>query len=134
MRYKRVMSFVLVCVMVIGCVCVPVGAAEKDSREEEIVTRATGKFSLDIKGGAMVTADIDFPLEIGETVTINASYTPRSASVDFGLIAPDGLFYPVRGTNGSINKTIKVNQRGYFTFAIRNNSSSSISVTGFVNY
>ena len=73
-------------------------------------------------------------MEIGETVTINAVYTPRSASVDFGLIAPDGLFYPFRAENGSFNKTIEVDQRGYYTLAVRNNSAINVSVSGFVTY
>lgn len=35
---------------------------------------------------------------------------------------------------GSINKTIQVSERGSYTLAIRNNSSSSVRVVGFVNY
>ena len=73
-------------------------------------------------------------MDVGETVTIDATYSPRSASVDFGLIAPDGLFYPVRGQNGSINKTIEIVERGNYTFAIRNNSNVNISVSGYVKY
>ena len=67
-------------------------------------------------------------------MTIEANYSPWSASVDFGLIAPDGLFYPVRGQNGSIYKIIEIDTHGYYTFAIRNNSNVNISVSGFVNY
>ena len=67
-------------------------------------------------------------------MTIEANYSPWSASVDFGLIAPDGLFYPVRGQNGSINKTIEIVERGNYTFAILNNSSVEISVSGYVKY
>lgn len=52
-------------------------------------------------------------MEAGETITVSATYTPRSASVD---------------------KTIRVNQRGDYTLAIRNNSSNTVSVSGFVNY
>ena len=73
-------------------------------------------------------------MEIGETVNINAVYSPRSASVDFGLIAPDGLFYPFRAENGRFDKTIEVDQRGYYTLAIRNNSNFDIYVSGIVTY
>lgn len=73
-----------------------------------------------------------FPMEYGETVTITASYSPASASVDFGLIDSDGVFYPVRGSNGSINQTIRIDLRGTYTFAVRNNSSYKVSVSGFV--
>jgi len=54
--------------------------------------------------------------------------------VDFGLIAPDGLFYPFRAENGRFDKTIEVDQRGYYTFAVRNNSNFDISVSGFITY
>lgn len=78
--------------------------------------------------------ELDLHLEYGETVTITASYSPASASVDFGLIDSDGVFYPVRGSNGSINQTIRIDLRGTYTFAVRNNSSYKVSVSGFVNY
>lgn len=79
-------------------------------------------------------ASSSFPMEYGETVTITASYTPASASMDFGLIDSDGTFYPVRANNGSINQTIRIDLRGNYTFAIRNNSSYTVNVFGFVNY
>ena len=105
-----------------------------DEAQTFSMARASGRFSLDVPGNVMFEADSSFPLNAGETVTIEANYSPWSASVDFGLIAPDGLFYPVRGQNGSINKTIEIVERGNYTFAIRNNSSVEISVSGFVNY
>ncbi|WP_298021659.1 hypothetical protein [uncultured Dysosmobacter sp.] len=98
------------------------------------VERASGRFSIDIPGNTLAVTSSYFPLEAGETVTISAVYSPRSASVDFGLIAPDSLFYPFRAENGSFDKTIEVNQRGYYTLAVRNNSSFDISVSGFVTY
>lgn len=75
-----------------------------------------------------------FPLEVGEVVTIKASYSPFNASVDFGLIAPDGLFYGINTTTGVFDGAIRVNQRGYFYLAVRNNSSETIDVSGHVNY
>ena len=87
-----------------------------------------------LPGETLAVTSSDFPLEVGETVTINAVYSPQSASVDFGLIAPDGLFYPFRAESGRFNETIKVGQRGSYTLAIRNNSSYDISVSGFVVY
>lgn len=98
------------------------------------VTRATSKFDIQVPGDATMSASSSFPLEAGETVTINAVYSPRSASVDFGLIAPDGLFHYINTTDGNIDKTIRVDERGSYTFAVRNNSSDTISVVGFVNY
>ena len=96
--------------------------------------RASGKFDFDIPAKTLMKASSSFPMEYGETVTITASYTPASASMDFGLIDSDGTFYPVRANNGSINQTIRIDLRGNYTFAIRNNSSYTVNVFGFVNY
>ena len=89
---------------------------------------------MEIPGGKSVQADTSFPLDVGETVTIKASYSPFEASVDFGLIAPDGYFYYFNTTSGSADKTIEVDEAGTYTFAVRNNSDQTVKVTGFVRY
>lgn len=95
---------------------------------------AFGSISTSVPGNKSAVAEDSFSLEAGETVTINCSYSPASASVDFGLIAPDGHFYYVNSTNGSINSTLAITVRGQYTLAVRNNSSNTISVVGYVNY
>lgn len=135
MRMKRFFCMVLACIAVVGCLSVNAGAvADVEEETSAVIVRATNRFSADIPGDSLYTNDKSFPLSAGETITISATYTPRSASVDFGFIAPDGLFYSVSGKNGSVDKTIQVSQRGDYTLAIRNNSSNTISVSGFVNY
>lgn len=101
---------------------------------ETCAVYAIGRFSIDVPGNTTVKANGSFPLEVGEVVTIKATYSPFTASVDFGVIAPDGLFYGLNTTTGSFDKAIKVNQRGHYYFAVRNNSSETISVSGYVNY
>ena len=135
MRMKRIFCIVLACVFNMSCLCINSSAVESVSQETEMaITRASGKFSMDVPGNTAIRADSSFPLEVGERVTIKASYSPFSADVDFGLLAPDGLFYYVSVSDGSVNQTIEVTQRGNFTFVVRNNSSNSISVVGYVNY
>lgn len=135
MRLRRFLCVMFSCVIAVSCfgvqakavgaeVCVVYSNAE----------RASGRFSVEIPGNTLAVTSSDFPLETGESVTINAVYSPQSASVDFGLIAPDGLFYSFRAAHGNFNKTITIGQRGSYTLAIRNNSSSDISVSGFVTY
>lgn len=70
----------------------------------------------------------------GDTISYNCTYTPKSASVDFGFIAPNGLFYSIKCTSGSVNESIEVNQTGQYTLAIRNNASYTVTVTGTVKY
>lgn len=97
-------------------------------------TRATNSIDWDISSGVTMKATTAFSLEADETVTINCSYSPSSATVKFGLIAPDGKFYYVTGSNGSINKTLQVTTRGQYYLAIKNESSNTVSVVGYVNY
>lgn len=89
---------------------------------------------MKISPKALSKSSKGFSLEVGDTVTFNCSYSPISSSVDFGVIAPDGYFYYKNVTSGSINDTIRVSQRGTYYLAVRNNSSSTVNITGFVNY
>ena len=68
------------------------------------------------------------------TVTIKAAYTPMDASVDVGLVDSDGAFHYFNVKNGSIDKTIRIETRGNYKLAIRNNSGNVISVSGYVKY
>lgn len=93
MKAKKFFSLLLVLVICLNSVSMTAMAAESEPHTKANVARATGRFSMDVPGGALVKASSSFPLEAGETVTIKATYTPFSTSVDFGLIAPDGYFY-----------------------------------------
>ena len=101
---------------------------------EESSIRATGSLNSDIPANTLAVSDITFSLEAGETVTINCSYSPASANMDFGVIAPDGYFYSLNVKGGSINQSIRVSQSGSYAVAVRNNSSYTVSVVGFVTY
>lgn len=101
---------------------------------EVTVARATGKFSMSVPANTLRKADTSFPMESGETVTINAVYSPISAEMEFGLIGPDGRFHYFTVSNGSIQRTIKITTRGNYTFAVRNNSGKSVDVSGYINF
>lgn len=135
MRQKKVLSLLLVLVVFVSCFSVNAGATElKEQNRVTIAVRATGRFNMDVPGNTIMKANSSFPLEAGEKVTIKATYSPFTASVDFGLIAPDGSFYYLNVDDGNFNQTIKVDERGNYTFAVRNNSSNTVNVSGYVNY
>lgn len=136
MKPKKIFCQLLVLVTLISCLGVNALATEAMPNENVslAILRATGKFDMEVPGNTAVKASSSFPLEVGEVVTIKATYSPFSASVDFGLIAPDGLFYGLNTKTGSFDEAIEVNQRGYYTLAVRNNSDVDISVSGFVKY
>jgi hypothetical protein len=140
MQLRRVSCMALICVLLVSALSFPASATEisipptLELFEYGIAPLATNSFSMSIPAKTKAVANMSFPLMAGETVTIKASYAPFSASVDFGLIAPDGKFYYFNITNGSIDKTIKVSESGSYTLQIRNNSDGEVKVSGFVNY
>ena len=154
MRIKKFLAVFLACAITMGALSLTASAdtghsddilrMEDMKREmidvskvevlEESSMRATGSINSDIPANTLGVSDIKFSLEVGETVTINCSYSPAFANMDFGVIAPDGYFYFLSVKGGSINRSIAVSQRGGYLMAIRNNSSHTVSVAGFVNY
>lgn len=140
MRLRRICCMALALLLVIGSSSAPVSAIEvetitpKTSVNDFVSPRATESFSINIPAKTQLSANTSFPLAAGETVTIKASYSPFSASVDFGLVAPNGVYYYFTITNGSIDKTIEVPESGDYTLQIRNNANVEVKVVGFVNY
>lgn len=141
MQMKKVICTVLSCVLVMGSVTFHVNAAEvqnaaalENFSAAPVNPCATESFSITISAKAKSSATSSFPLVAGETITIRAYYAPSDASVDFGVVAPDGKYYYFNTTSGNIDKTITVNQSGDYYLLIRNNSDSAVKVSGFVNY
>lgn len=134
MQMKRFFCMVVACATAISCLSMNTGAVSvKESNTELVIQRATGQFNMDVSANSLATASSSFPLEAGETVRINASYSP-DASMDFGLIDSDGRFHYLNVTTGSIDKTIRIEEHGNYTFAVRNNSAKTVTVSGFVRY
>ena len=136
MRCKRRYGLFWVCIIAYCCSFLNAGAVEIIGAAEsvDIIERATGRFSMTIEANSFSSATSSFPMEAGETVTINASYSPSAASVDFGVMDEDGTFYYLNVTGGSINETIVIEERGHYRLTVRNNSSREIDVMGFVTY
>lgn len=99
-----------------------------------IESKATNSVDITVKAGSIVYADESFSMEVGETITISCLYSPTYASVDFGLLAPDGSFYYQNATDGNIDETVQISKQGKYTFVMRNNSSVDVRVVGFINY
>lgn len=135
MRSRKIFRVLLMCITLAACLTVNAGAVGAgDSGRDASAARASSRFNADIPGNIFFTANSSFPLDAGESVTIKASYSPSSASVDFGLVAPDGIFYYVTAAGGSVSKTFLIEESGHYTLAIRNNSGAEISVSGRVSY
>ena len=73
-------------------------------------------------------------LQRGNVIIFNCSCSPLSASMDFGVIDTSGRFYSINVKEGSINQALGISQAGTYQVAIRNNSSQTVRVVGFVDY
>lgn len=137
---RRFLCMVLTGAVMIGCLCTGAGAVDANiisgeyETTETAITRATRNFNCTIKKNKSVLLDTSFTMSAGETVRIRASYSPENASLDFGLVDSNGKFHYINVTTGSIDKTIEIPENGDYTLAIRNNSSTSVKVTGIVRY
>ena len=136
MKVKTIFGSILAGVLIVSGVDMSANAADIAPKnvEHRDRVRASGSFNMTVPAKSILRADKSFPLEAGETVTIKATYSPFSASVDFGLVDGNGKFHYLTVSNGTFDKTIKVDTRGNYVFAVRNNSSQSISVSGYVKY
>ena len=130
-------------IAVICCLCVSAGATEVEAIavsyddtvvEMETISRASGSFNVSVNPYERAKGDTDFPLEAGETVRIYATYSPDDASLDFGLVDPDGVFHYVSAENGSFDETFEVPESGNYRLGIKNNSGQTVKVSGFVKY
>ena len=135
MLWKRFACTLLAGAVSLGGFYAPAEAASPAKQETQSISLyATNRFNMDVPANTIITANTGFSLEAGETVTIQAVYSPFDASVDFGLIDSDNIFHYVTVSDGSIDQGFTIEERGYYTFAVENNSSVAVTVTGYVNY
>lgn len=154
MKMRRIVALLTVCMVVAGSLtitaqaenlysesivqmedmcCEIIDALQIEHFDRSLLPRITYSIRDQIPGQTIHSSNEKISLVSRQIVTINCSYSPSSASVDFGVIAPDGYFYFLNVEGGSINRSIRVNQNGDYAVAIRNNSSNTIYVTGFVD-
>lgn len=133
MKLKRFSTTLLASILLLVFSLNP-AVAVGASGEIVVMPRASGRVDHSISANSKIVFKPAFSLDADETIKFECTYTPKSASVDFGVIAPDGLFHYVNCTSGSIDKSIRVEEAGEYTMVIRNNSSYTVTVTGTVRY
>lgn len=132
MKIRKSILFFL-CIVILVSLSISVGAAS-NTVDLMPITRTTNRFEMDISARTTAMASTSFSLDEGDVVSFNAAYTPTSASVDFGLVDSEGVFHYLTASGGVINRGIRITERGSYTFAVRNNSYSTINVSGYVYY
>lgn len=151
---KRLWALFLACAVIAGACALPASAASSEDDvlyleelEHEMVdlpaTRYSGNvltprsaalFDVEIPSEQLAAMSLELTLRASGTVRFECTYSPDSASMDFGLVDETGHFYYLNVSGGSINKTIRVKTGGTYTVAIRNNSDESVTVVGSVSY
>lgn len=137
MKARRSLCAILACALMASLWCLNSNAVETvhvDKEPEFVVLRASGRFSLAVEPHTYSRATSSFPMAAGETVTINAVYSPSSSSVDFGVTDESGVFYFVTAANGEIDAKIPISASGNYRLTIRNNSGTKVNVSGLVEY
>lgn len=99
-----------------------------------IESRASETYFISIPARSALKASSSFSMAAKETITIDATYSPSTAELDVGLIYADGSFHYFTATGGRISKTIRMEEAGTYTLAIRNNAAYKVTVSGSVNY
>lgn len=149
MNCKNRLKAVAACVALLGCLSMqsPAFAVQCDVTHDVstnsllehqidslIESRATETYYIKISANTLSKASSSFSMSAGETITIDATYSPSTAKLDVGLIASDGSFHYFTATGGRISKTIEMTEAGTYTLAIQNNASYKVTVSGSVNY
>lgn len=154
MKTKRLMCMLMACTLTLLGVISPAWAAEApgeviwledmkcewidlstvDGLQGDLAPQASASINKNFAGNSTQSVTSFLSLKANDVVTFNCSYSPSSASVDFGVITSDGGFYSINVKGGSINQTIGISQAGSYAVAVRNNSSQTVRVVGFVNY
>ncbi len=135
MRCKQLISTLLACMLFFGCSFIPVKAADIDTpASNSVISRVSGRLNYSLPADGITLITQPFSAAKGDTIKYDCTYTPKSASIDFGYIDSDSVFHYLNYTNGSINQSFEIARAGQYTLAIRNNESYAVTVTGTVRY
>lgn len=67
-----------------------------------IALRATNSVNVTIQSNSFASVGTPLSMEVGELVTINCTFAPRTADVDFGLLSPQNEFAYFPGENREV--------------------------------
>ena len=121
---------VLTLVCLAGAVCAgDIPPAESSAAAAE--GAAPALFRTELQAGQVARADQPLHFVAGEVIRLNVSYTP-AGELDFGFLDPDGKFCYLKTSGDHIDKLIIVEKTGDHTLQIRNNTSTEIRLSGYI--
>lgn len=136
MQIMRRICAVLTCIFMMSAFAIPAGAMEDADlySRSDICPFASAYYEFTLTPNEKKEVDSEFFLAAGETIEIDATYKPTSANLDFIIVTSSGVSYRFSGKGGSFTKTVQVPENGSYSLVVRNNSNSTVEVTGEVYY
>ncbi|MEY8402188.1 hypothetical protein AALA54_02445 [Oscillospiraceae bacterium 44-34] len=132
MKHNRLAVALLTFMLLFSCPFVSASASVPGG--DIAIPLATGRLEHKLPANLITPISQPISFEKGETIAYNCTYTPKSASMDFGYIDSNNVFHYLNCTSGSIEKSFELARAGQYTLAIRNNASYAVTVTGTVRY
>lgn len=134
MKMRKRLSLMLALALVTGSLVSSTTAVESQISSEPVsaIERASGWFNETVSAGKTKKLGSAISLQAGEIINFSATYSPSDASMDFGLVDSNNVFYYITSTTGLIDGDVAAPTNGSYTPAIRNNSSNAVSVSGKV--
>ena len=134
MKMRKCFGLMLAFALVVSSLGASTLAAEPqaDADPDPAIERASGWFNETVSAEKVKKIGSAISLRVGEVVRFEVNYSPKDATVDFGIVDANNVFYYITSTTGSINGEVEAPENGSYTPAIRNNSSGSISVAGII--
>lgn len=154
MNLKKIKRTAAICVALVYCLCTPAYAEgnarehivwqenmvwdwidpQMDFGESDIMPFSSGSVNQKVSAHSIRKISHLLSLRADDSVDFNCSYTPSSASMDFGILSSAGKFYSINTQSGTINHMLGIDFSGDYYIAIRNNSDQSVTVIGSVDY
>lgn len=135
---RKMICILLAFLMIFGNPCVTCAAQMPTMNvqyaNDAYAGRATRYFSMGVKANGRSIMNQELSVDVGETIQINATYSPANAEIQIGVVDENGQFRFVRVTGGDVNITIRISEQGNYRLAVKNNSTSVVNISGYVYY
>ncbi len=132
MKMRKCFGLMLAFALVVSSLGASTLATEPQADPDPAIERASGWFNTTVSAGKVKKIGSAISMRVGDTLNFDAHYSPKDATVDFGIVDANNVFYYITSTTGAVYGGIEAPENGSYTPAIRNNSSGSISVAGIV--
>lgn len=133
MKRNRLAAVLLSVSVLLSCSFLPALAAETPG-SEIVISRVSGRLEHSFPANIVTPISSTVSLGKGETITYDCTYTPRYSSLDFGYLDSENVFHYQNFTNGIVDTSIEISQRGQYRLAIRNNENYAVAISGTVKY